>query len=104
MGTYTFVVDPLAAKALKAEGWSDPDKLSAWLAEKSKSPFLKPEGINFIVVGGETNPIFQTTDYVHYKTTSVDKWIPRKGIKLDAKPLRMPAYHECEDGLCNFGK
>ena len=28
MGTYTFVVDPLAAKALKAEGWSDPDKLS----------------------------------------------------------------------------
>jgi hypothetical protein len=104
MGTYTFVVDPLAAKALKAEGWSDPDKLSAWLAEKSKSPFLKPEGINFIVVGGETNPIFQTTDYVHYKTASVDKWIPQKGITLDAKPLRMPAYHECEDGLCNFGK
>ena len=25
MGTYTFVMDPLAAKSLKAEGWSDPD-------------------------------------------------------------------------------
>jgi hypothetical protein len=104
MGAYTFVVDPLAAKALKAEGWSDPDKLSKGLAEKSKSPFLKPEGINFIVVGGETNPIFQTTDYVYYKTASVDKWVPKGGIKLDAKPLRMPAYHECEDGLCFTGR
>ena len=104
MGTYTFVVDPLAAKALKAEGWNDPGELSKSLAEKSKSPFLKPEGINFLVVGGETNPIFQTTDYVYYKTASVDKWVPRGGIKLDPKPLRMPEYKECEDGLCNFGK
>jgi hypothetical protein len=102
MGTYTFVMDPLAAKALKAEGWSDPDKLSKYLAEKSKSPFLKPEGINFLVVGGETNPIFQTTDYVFYKTASVDKWIPKGGIKLDKKPLRMPESKECEDGLCNY--
>ncbi|MBP1622536.1 MAG: hypothetical protein H6Q07_556 [Acidobacteria bacterium] len=100
MGTYTFVVDPLAAKTLKAEGWGDPDKLSRHLAEKSKSPFLKPEGVNFIVVGGETNPIVHTTDYVYYKTASVDEWIPKGGIKLDAKPLRMPAYQECEDGLC----
>ena len=56
MGTYTFVVDPLAAKTLKAEGFGDPGKLSAWLTEKAKSPFLKPEGVNFVVVGGETNP------------------------------------------------
>jgi hypothetical protein len=104
MGAYTFVMDPLAVKALKAEGWSDPDELSKWLAEKSKSSFLRPEGINFIVVGGETNPIFQTTDYVYYKTASVDKWIPKAGIKLDKKPIRMPAFHECEDGYCNFGK
>ena len=104
MGTYTFVMDPLAAKSLKAEGWSDPDALSKSLAEKSGSPFLKPEGINFVVVGGETNPIFQTTDYVYYKTASVDKWVPKGGIKLDKKPLRMPAYHECEDGLCFTGR
>jgi hypothetical protein len=104
MGTYTFVVDPLAVKALKAEGWDDPDKLSRHLAEKSNSPFLKPEGINFVVVGGETNPIFHATDYVYYKTASVDKWTPKAGIKLDKKPLRMPAYHECEDGLCILGQ
>lgn len=104
MGTYTFVVDPLAAKALKAEGWSDPDALSKALVERSKSPFLRPEGINFLVVGGETNPIIQTTDYVHYKTASVDKWIPKSGIKQDAKALRMPVPHECKDGLCFTGK
>lgn len=104
MGTYTFVVDPLAAKALKTEGWSDPDQLSRHLAEKSGSPFLRPEGITFVVVGGETNPIIQTTDYVHYKTASVDKWIPKGGISVDAKPLRMPAYRECEDELCLLGK
>ena len=104
MGTYTFVVDPLAAKDLKSEGWSDPDQLSKYLAEKSKSPFLKPEGINFVVVGGETNPIFQTTDYVYYKTASVDTWVPKTGVKLDKKPLRMPEYHECEDGFCLIGR
>jgi hypothetical protein len=104
MGTYTFVLDPLAAKTLKAEGWTDPDMLSKGLAEKSKSPFLRPEGINFVVVGGETNPIVHTTDYVYYKTASVDKWIPKGGIKLDKKPLRMPAYHECEDALCIIGR
>jgi hypothetical protein len=104
MGTYTFVVDPLAAKALKAEGWNDPDQLSQGLAEKVKSPFLRPEGINFVVVGGETNPIVHTTDYVHYKTASVDKWVPKAGIKLDKKPLRMPASKECEDGLCILGQ
>ena len=104
MGTYTFVMDPLAAKTLKAEGWSDPDALSRQLAEKAPSPFLKPEGINFIVVGGETNPIVHTTDYVYYKTAPVDMWIPKGGIRLDAKPLRMPAYRECEDELCFTGR
>jgi hypothetical protein len=106
MGAATFVMDPLAAKTLKAEGWDDPGKLSEWLAEQTGSPFFKPnpEGINFIVVGGEANPIFHTTDYVYYKTVSVDKWIPEGGIKLDEKPLRMPAVHECEDELCILGR
>jgi len=104
MGSYTFVADPLAAKSLKDEGWSDPDRLSKNLAEKSNSPFLKPEGVNFVVVGGETNPIVHTTDYVYYKTAPVDKWVPKTGIKLDAKPLRMPAHQECEDELCILGR
>ena len=70
----------------------------------SSPSFLTPEGINFLVVGGETNPIFHTTDYVHYKTASVDRWVPASGIKLDKKPLRMPAYKACEDELCIIGQ
>ena len=77
--------------------------LSKGLAEKSEPPFLKPEKINFAVVGGEANPIVHTTDYVYYKTVSVDKWVPKSGIKLDRQPLRMPAY-ECEDGLRLLGR
>jgi len=105
MGTGTFVVDPLAAKSLKDEGWNDPDKLSEYLAEHLENPFFKPrpEGINFVVVGGETNPIWQSSDYVYYKTASVDKWIPKDGIRLDEKPLRMPVAKVCEDGLCIIG-
>jgi hypothetical protein len=103
MGTCTFVVDPLAAKSLKDEGWNDPGKLSEWLAENIGTPFARPEGINFVVVGGETNPIWQTTDFVHYETASVDKWMPEEGIKLDENPLRMPAAPPCPDGLSGIG-
>lgn len=106
MGACTFVVDPLAAKSLKDEGWDDPGKLSEYLAEKMGSGFFKPDpkAINFIVVGGETNPIWQTTDYTYYTTASIDKWVPESGIKLDEKPLRMPESKECEDELCIIGK
>ncbi len=106
MGNCTFVVDPLAAKSLKHEGWNDPGKLSEYLAEKAGSGFFrpKPEGINFVVVGGETNPIWQSTDYTYYKTVSVDKWIPEDGIKLDDNPLRMPVAAACADELCVIGQ
>ncbi|MBN2320920.1 MAG: hypothetical protein JXR49_17710 [Acidobacteria bacterium] len=106
MGNSTFVVDPLAAKSLKDEGWNDPGRLSEHLADKIGSSYFKPnpEGINFIVVGGETNPIWQSTDYTYYKTASIDKWVPKDGIKLDAMPLRMPVYKECEDELCIIGR
>jgi len=104
MGAFTFVLDPLAAKALKDEGWDDPGRLAGHLAAQSGSPFLRPEGIHFVVVGGETNPIFHTTDYVHYKTASVDAWVPEGGVRLDANPLRMPAHPQCEDGLCIIGR
>ena len=99
---YTFVLDPLVAKSLKNDGYDNPRKLSEWLVKQADSPFLRPEDINFLVVGGETNPIFQTTDYVHYKTASVDKWIPEGGIRLDEKPLRMPVGLPCADGTCGI--
>lgn len=102
----TFIVDPLAAKALIEEGWTDPFKLSEYVAGKLNASFFKPkpENINFVVVGGETNPIWQSTDYTYYKTVSVDKWMPESGIKLDDKPIRMPVSKQCEDGLCLIGK
>jgi hypothetical protein len=105
MGRCMFVVDPLAAKSLKDEGWSDPGKLSEYLAEKMGSSFFKPkpEDINFVVVGGETNPIWQSTDYTYYTTASIDKWVPKDGIRLDEKPIRMPVSKICEDELCIIG-
>jgi hypothetical protein len=105
IGSCIFVMDPLAAKSLKDEGWSDPDKLSEYLAEKMGSSFFKPkpEDINFVVVGGETNPIWQSTDYTYYKTASIDKWVPKEGIKLDEKPIRMPVSKICDDELCIIG-
>ncbi len=105
MGACTFVVDPLAAKSLKDEGWNDPGRLSEHLADNFGNSFFKPrpEGINFIVVGGETNPIWQSSDYVYYKTVSVDKWAPKEGIRLDERPLRMPVSKQCEDELCIIG-
>ena len=102
MGSYTFVLDPLVVTALKNEGYDNPQQLSEWLAKEAELPFIRPEGINFVVVGGETNPIWQTTDYVYYKTASVDKWIPKNGIKLDERPLRMPEGLACTDGSCGI--
>ncbi|MEE8414013.1 MAG: hypothetical protein V3R96_05625 [Dehalococcoidales bacterium] len=102
MGAFTFVLDPLVAKGLKEEGYDDPRQLSEWLAKEMDSPRLRPENINFVVVGGETNPIWQTTDYVYYKTVSVDKWIPKGGIRFDEQPLRMPAGVTCAGGSCGI--
>ncbi|HEY94869.1 MAG TPA: hypothetical protein G4O15_08030 [Dehalococcoidia bacterium] len=102
MGTYTFVLDPLCANTLKNDGYETLEQLSEWISKKADSPWLKPEGINFIVVGGETNPIWQSTDYRHYAITGVDKWIPETGIKLDEKPLRMPLGLKCADGSCGI--
>jgi len=102
MGSYTFVLDPLVSSAIVKEGFATPEELSQWLCSKAESPFMKPEGINFLVVGGETNPIYMSTDYVHYATVTVDKWIPEKGITLDKKPLRMPQGLKCADGSCGI--
>jgi len=101
-GAYTFVLDPLVAKGLKEEGYDDPRRLSEWLAGRMDQPHIKPESINFVVVGGETNPIWQTTDYVYYKTLLIDKWIPEGGIRKDERPLRMPAGKTCADGTCGI--
>jgi hypothetical protein len=101
-GAFTFVVDPLAAKNLKKEGWEDPAKLSEWLVNELNPRFKRPEAINFIVAGGETNPMWVTTDFSYFQTVAVDPWIPKAGIKKDAKPLRMPVPVTCKDGSCGI--
>jgi hypothetical protein len=42
------------------------------------APYHKPENINIIVVGGETSPLFKTSDYGYSGSASIDKWRPKK--------------------------
>lgn len=58
--------------------------------------------INLVVVGGEWNPMFTTTDFVYTQTVSMDKWIPKRGIRFDEKPIRMPSPVTCKDGSCGL--
>lgn len=38
-----------------------------------------PESMNIVVVGGETNSIWFTTDMTYTQSQSIDKWRPRSG-------------------------
>jgi hypothetical protein len=101
-GSFTFVIDPLVAKALKTEGYADPGKISEWLVNELNFRFKRPEMINFVVVGGEMNPMWVTTDFSYFQSVAIDPWIPKAGIKKDAKPLRMPVAAVCKDGSCGI--
>jgi len=65
-------------------------------------PFNDPNQINMIVVGGETNPLWQTTDFLYTQSASIDKWRPKEGIRRDARPIRMPVAATCNDGTCGL--
>jgi hypothetical protein len=101
-GAFTFVVDPLVAKALKKDGYDDPAKLSEWLLSEMNPRFRRPDMINFIVVGGEMNPMWVATDFSYFQTVVIDPWIPKAGVKKDARPLRMPEAVMCKDGSCGI--
>ncbi len=49
------------------------------------APYTSPEKINSVVVGGETQAMWFTTDMWYTKTVSIDKWRPKSGV-----------YHEDE--------
>ena len=142
MGTsITFVVDPLVAKNLRAEGFKTKQDACKWIVENSKvpaghywegqmqsgfaaglakqgiepfaswaklpkdapiAPRHSPEDINILVVGGETNPMWITTDFTYTRSVSIDKWRPKCGIRRDAQPLRMPVPITCKDGTCGI--
>jgi hypothetical protein len=106
-GNATFILDPLVAKSLKKEGYNTKQELAEFLAKEGKGTGqggrpLNVSSINLVVVGGEWNPIWLTTDFVYTQTESIDKWMPRGGIRQDAHPLRMPAQANCADGVCGL--
>jgi len=102
-GAFTFVIDPLVAKSLKhEEGYDDPMELSKWLVEKMQTRFGRPEMVNFVVVGGEMNPMWVITDFSYFQSTSIDPWIPKSGIRKDERPLRMPEAVASADGSCGI--
>jgi hypothetical protein len=102
----TIVMDPLVAKNLKEqEGFKTKEDFRQWLLEhlkKPAGPFMRPSTVNLVVVGGEWNPMFTTTDFVYTQTVSIDKWIPKSGIHYDEKPIRMPSPVTCKDGTCGL--
>jgi hypothetical protein len=52
--------------------------------------YNKPENINIVVVGGETSPVWKTSDYACMGSASVDVWLPA------------PAGSECAAGVCGL--
>jgi hypothetical protein len=142
MGTsITFVVDPLVAKNLRAEGFTSKRDACKWIVENSHvpaghywegqiqsgfaaelakqgvepfaswaglpkdapiTPRRSPDDINILVVGGETNPMWITTDFLYTQSVSIDKWRPKGGLRRDARPLRMPVPLMCKDGTCGI--
>jgi len=142
MGTsITFVVDPLVAKNLRAEGFRTKRDACKWIVENSHvpaghywegemqsgfaaelarkgiepfaswaklpkdtpiTPRRSPDDINIVVVGGETNPMWITTDFTYTQSVSIDKWRPKGGLRRDTRPLRMPVPITCKDGTCGI--
>jgi hypothetical protein len=52
--------------------------------------YNNPDNINIIVVGGETSPLWKTSDYSYVASASIDKW---RADKSD---------NECKDGKCGL--
>ncbi len=94
---YAFM-EPLAREGVEPYAtWSKlpPDALMA--------PYNEPENISIVVVGGETNPLWLTTDLWYTASASIDKWKPKKAPRpsgSNGKQLRMPTGSLCSDGTC----
>ena len=52
--------------------------------------YNNPDNINIIVIGGETSPLWKTTDYAYVTSASIDKWRPKQSAG------------ECKDGVCGL--
>ncbi len=59
------------------------EPFASWLeAPKDEliAPYTDPELINAVVVGGETQALWLTTDMWYSKTVSIDRWRPASGV------------------------
>jgi len=65
-------------------------------------PFRFPEIIKTIVVGGETNPLWITTDFMISAQASIDQWVPKSGVRKDKRPYRLPAALTISDAACGY--
>jgi hypothetical protein len=68
------------------------EPFASWLKlprDATIAPYTDPGMINAVVVGGETQALWLTTDMWHAKTVSVDKWRPKGGVfKEDEQAAR----------------
>jgi hypothetical protein len=73
-----------------ARGGVEP--FASWLKlppDQMIAPYFDPNNINVLVVGGETQALWLTTDMFHAKTVSVDRWRPPGGVfQVDERTLR----------------
>ncbi len=93
---YAFMA-PLARQGVEPYAtWSTLPK------DESIAPYNDPSQMNIVVVGGETNPIWLTTDFLYTQSASIDRWRPKGGLRRDTRPLRMPAAGGCSDGTCGL--
>ncbi len=91
------LVAPMARQGLEPyASWSKlpPNELIA--------PFNIPANMNAIVVGGETNPLWLTTDFLYTQSALVDKWRPKAATARESHPLRMPVAVTCAGGVCGL--
>jgi len=80
-----WMVTPLAIQGIEPYATfkkAKPDELIA--------PYHDPNRINLVVVGGETNPLWQYSEFSYQGSESIDKWRAK------------PAGVECKDGKCGL--
>jgi len=68
------------------------EPFASWLKlpkDELIAPYGMPEAINVVVVGGETQALWFTTDMWHAQTLSIDKWRPASGVyQQDERTIR----------------
>jgi hypothetical protein len=77
----------------EAEGFNTNENLCKWLADEVrpvKGPLMMPEMINIVVVGGEWNPFWITTDFFHTRPFPLTSGFPRLEFAMTNGPSECP--------------